>query len=281
MSTSSTIQSQSSLSSESTAGTSSTSGFVNTFKNLQPSLTLNQAAGPQSLNNKTSAVATATALANTTIPGADGVLSGSMPTEGPNTGAIVGALIGVITVLGLVAGFLLYRRKYMSTNRPKTDSERAAIEANTQFLPSTPIARPIVRSILCLSDTDFSISESVAFQLAHHIKQHAQVLREKHVRVTNTNDVLSALKADVDNVVFVTQKAGRIQETKTGEILRVLEQHCQSKLQVVFYDFSRSRNQPILNVSTFTLSVQGNGCLEEIPTNDAALKDLIEKLRQV
>ncbi|KAJ3264519.1 hypothetical protein HDU77_008381 [Chytriomyces hyalinus] len=136
MSTSSTIQSQSSLSSESTAGTSSTSGFVNTFKNLQPSLTLNQAAGPQSLNNKTSAVATATALANTTIPGADGVLSGSMPTEGPNAGAIVGALIGVIAVLGLVAGFLLYRRKYMNQNRRKSDSEREALEVSAQFLPS-------------------------------------------------------------------------------------------------------------------------------------------------
>ncbi|KAJ3221015.1 hypothetical protein HDU78_000716 [Chytriomyces hyalinus] len=117
--------------------------------------------------------------------------------------------------------------------------------------------------------------------MAHHVKQHAQVLREKHVRVTDANDVLSALEADVDNVVFVTQKAGRVQETKTGEILRVLEQHCQSKLQVVFYDFSSSRNQPVLNVSTFTLSVQGNGCLEEIPANDAALKGLIEKLRQV
>ncbi|KAJ3379457.1 hypothetical protein HDU80_002473 [Chytriomyces hyalinus] len=272
MSTSSSIQSQSPLSSAWTA--------ASVFLGLQP--ILNQATGgTQSLNNnKISAIATTTTSANTTIPGAEGSLSGSMPTEGPNTGAIVGSLIGVIAVLGLVAGFLLYRRKYMSTNRPKTDSERAAIEANTQFLPSAPIVRPIVRSILCLSDTDFSISESVAFQLAHHIKQHAQVLREKHVRVTNTIDVLSALKADVDNVVFVTQKAGRIQETKTGQILRVLEQHCQSKLQVVFYDFSSSSNQPILNVSTFTLFVQGNGCLEETPANDAALKRFIEKLRQ-
>ncbi|KAJ3221016.1 hypothetical protein HDU78_000717 [Chytriomyces hyalinus] len=116
--------------------------------------------------------------------------------------------------------------------------------------------------------------------MAHHIKQHAQVMREKQVKVTDTNDVLSALEADVDKVVFVTQKAGRVQETKTGEILRVLEQHCPGKLQVVFYDFSGSKNQIILNVSSFTLAVQGDGSLDKSASNDAALTGLIAKLGQ-
>ncbi|KAI8842183.1 hypothetical protein BJ741DRAFT_592432 [Chytriomyces cf. hyalinus JEL632] len=70
---------------------------------------LGNSAGTQSFNGDTSAVSTATATIQAALQPA---------TEGPYTGAIVGSLIGVIAVLGLVAGFLLHRRKYMNKNGP-------------------------------------------------------------------------------------------------------------------------------------------------------------------
>ncbi|KAI8842178.1 hypothetical protein BJ741DRAFT_592400 [Chytriomyces cf. hyalinus JEL632] len=70
-------------------------------------INFSNSAGTQTLNGDTSAVATATATIQAALQPA---------TEGPYTGAIVGSLIGVIAVLGLVAGFLLYRRKYMNKN---------------------------------------------------------------------------------------------------------------------------------------------------------------------
>ncbi|KAJ3257520.1 hypothetical protein HDU77_002682 [Chytriomyces hyalinus] len=79
---------------------------------------------------------TGTALASATVFETDGPLFGSIATEVSKTGAIVGSLIGVIAVLGLVAGFLVYRGKYMNKNRPKTDSERETLEVSDQFLPS-------------------------------------------------------------------------------------------------------------------------------------------------
>ncbi|KAJ3381244.1 hypothetical protein HDU80_001879 [Chytriomyces hyalinus] len=124
---------------------------------------------------------TGTALASATVSGTDGPLFGGIATEGVKTGAIVGSLIGVIAVLGLVAGFLLYRRKYMNKNRPKTDSEREALEVSDQFLPSPATVQLEILASLAVTLREYEtlVSQKAAIVAAHERDLTSNAVTEK------------------------------------------------------------------------------------------------------
>ncbi|KAJ3378256.1 hypothetical protein HDU80_002919, partial [Chytriomyces hyalinus] len=124
---------------------------------------------------------TGTAVASATVFTTDGPFFGGIATEVPKTGAIVGSLIGVIAVLGLVAGFLIYRRKYMNKNQPKTDSERAALEVSDPFLPSPATVQ--LESLASLEATlreyETLVSQKAAIVAAHERDLTSNVAPEK------------------------------------------------------------------------------------------------------
>ncbi|KAJ3257506.1 hypothetical protein HDU77_002667 [Chytriomyces hyalinus] len=133
---------------------------------------------------------TGTALASATVFETDGPLFGGIATEVPKTGAIVGSLIGVIAVLGLVAGFLLYRRKYMNQNRRKSDSEREALEVSDQFLPSPATVQLEILASLeaTLREYETFVSQKAATVAAHERDLTSNVVPEKTAKFEPSNE---------------------------------------------------------------------------------------------